>query len=562
MANKIKTKGQKQATGIKFQIIVPLLIVFAAFFVYNPATNNGILHGWDDTEYLLDKGVQDFNLKEIFTNYHLGMYQPLSVFTIAVDFHNTRLQGAKAHHIGNLLWHIINILLVWVFVRKLTGKNTIAGVAAFLFALHPMNVEAVAWIAARSTLLFTACYIGGLLTYLKYTENKKPLYFGLTILLAALALFSKSLAISFPFVLFIIDYYKGRTWSIKLFLEKAPFLILSIIFGIITIKAAQTFGHITELQHDYSLINRFFILCYTFVFYLVKLVAPIDLSSIYSYPGLRGGSLPWLYYLSALLPLGLIWLIYHYWKKQKKLIAGILFFSITIAPVLPLFWSRVFIAADRYAYLSFIGLFLIAGILIDRLINKKYISNIIIRYGIAGILIVYGVFLMYSTNKQCSYWKDGETLLTHAVTLSESAPAKALAYFYRGNIRQGIAEKKHMEGQQSNNEGMVRNAFLYFGNAIRDYDSTLAYNPQYMLAYSNRGIIYGTLANYDQKYQEMAWNDFDAAIQIDSGYADNYYNKAWLLYMKGDLTTACELWQKADRLGSVVAIQALEQYCR
>ncbi len=558
----MKRKIKEQQAGSKyFQFIVPLLIVIATLIIYNPSMQNGIMHGWDDTEYLLDKGVQEFDLKEIFTNYHLGMYQPLAVMTIAMNF-NSEAEGAGPYHATNLFLHILNILLVWLLLRKLSRKNTVAGIGAFLFAMHPMNVEAVAWISARSTLLFTVFYLGGILTYLRYTENKKPAWFIFTVLLALLALLSKSLAISFPLVLLVIDYYQGRGWGKKQLLEKLPFFALSIVFGIFTVDAAQTYGHITELQHDYSIFNRFFILCHTFVFYLVKFVVPIELSSIYSYPELKGGSLPMIYYLSAILPLALIYLIYRFWRKQKELIAGLLFFSIAIAPVLPLFWSRVFIAADRYAYLSFIGLFLIAGLLIDRVINKKFISSAPVRYGAAGILVIYGIFLMYNTNKQCTYWKDGGTLLTRAVVLSESAPSKALAYFYRGNIMQNIAEKKHLDGQLSNNENMVRNAFTYFRDAVRDYDSTLVYNPQYMLAYSNRGIIYASLASYDRKYLDMAQEDFDAAIHLDPEYADNYYNKAWLFFVKGEKAEACELWQKADDLGSVVAMQALEQNCR
>jgi hypothetical protein len=561
LGKKTKIKEQQEAGKKYIQYLVPLIIVIATMIIYNPSMNNGILYGWDDTEYIQDRGVQESNLSEIFSNYHLGMYQPLSVLSIAINYSSAD-ENAKAYHATNLFLHIINIFLLWLFLFKLSRKKTIAGIGALLFAMHPINVEPVAWIAARSTLLFTAFYLGGLLTYLKYTENKKLLYLGLTVLMATLALFSKSLAISFPLVLLVIDYYKGRAWSYKILLEKIPFLILSVIFGIITVSAAQTFGHITDLQFEYSLLDRFFILCHTFVFYFVKLIVPIELSSIYAYPDLTGGSLPWLYYLSALVPLALIYMVYRYWHKQKELIAGLLFFSLAIAPVLPLFWSRIFVAADRYAYLSFIGLFLIAGLLIDRLLKKNFLKQQALRYGIMGILLVYGIFLMYATNKQCTYWKDAETLLNRALFLSKTGPSKALAYFYRGNIYQGIAERKHVEGQRSNNENMVRNAFIYFGNAIRDYDSTLVYNPKYMLAYSNRGMAYGTLASYKPKYLENARNDFDAAIMLNQDYADNYYNKAWVLFIEEDLTGACELWRKANEMGSVLAEQALEQNCK
>ena len=185
-----------------------------------------------------------------------------------------------------------------------------------------------------------------------------------------------------------------------------------------------------------------------------------------------------------------------------------------------------------------------------------------LRYGIAGIIILYGVFLMYATNKQCKYWIDSDILIGHAVSLSKSAPAKAMAHFYHGNIKQNIAENKYSQGQAASNEGMIKNSFIYYREAVSDYDSVVKYNPENMLVYSNRGIRYGTLYTYDKKYWEMARDDFDNAIRLQPDYADNYYNKGWLLFIAGDKNAACDLWQTADELGSLVAKQALEQNCK
>lgn len=556
-----KKKNIQEKNGRNYlQYVVPGLIILAALLIFNPSLNNGFLLGWDDTEYLTNKDVQEFNAGNIFSDYHLGMYQPLAVLSIAMNY-ATAEESPGAYHATNLFLHIINIFLIWIFLLRLTRKRLIAGIGAFLFAMHPMNVEPVAWIAARSTLLFTAFYIGGLITYIRYTENRKMIFLVLTILLALVALFTKSLAISFPFILLLIDYYRSRKWSNNLLLEKLPFLLFSVIFGYITVDAAQTYGHISALQYDYSLPDRFFILCHTYVFYLVKFVVPIKLSSIYAYPELVGGRLPVIYYLSAIIPLALIWFIYLYRNKQRKIIAGLLFFSFAVAPVLPLFWSRIFVAADRYAYLSYIGLFLVAGILIDRLLQAKHI-NYSIRHSLTAILILYGAFLMYSSNMQTKYWIDSDILLGRAVGLSTSGPEKALAHFYHGNVQQGIAENKYTQGQTASDEGMIRNAFTYYRMAVDNYDSVIKYNPGYMLAYSNRGMIYGTLQSYDEKYWEMARQDFDQAIELNPVYADNYYNKAWLLYVAGMKDEACKYWHKADSLGSVVAPQAIEQNCR
>ncbi len=555
-----KNKAEAPAKKNYLQYVVPAVIIILALITLNPVMENNILFGWDDTEYLTNEDVRELDIAGIFSDYHLGMYQPLAVVSLAINYASAG-ESPGAYHATNLFIHALNIFLAWLFLFRLTRKRTVAGIGALLFAIHPMNVEPVAWLSARSTLIFTSFYLGSMITYMKYTDHGKIRFYIISGVFALAALFTKSLAISIPFALLLIDHYRGRTINAKLWIDKVPFLVFAAIFGYITVDAASTYGHISELQHEYSLFDRFFILCHTYTFYLVKFLVPVNLSSIYAYPGLNGASLPALYYLSPLVPAALIFLCIRYWVKERQLITGILFFSIAIAPVLPLFWSRIFVAADRYAYLSFIGLFLLTGLVIQRLLNSDLLKKQILQYSLFSVLGLYIVFLLYMSNTQCRYWSTGETLLSRAVALSNSAPAKALSHFYRGNIYQNMAEVKYQEGQASANEGMIRNSFTYFREAVSDYDSAMHYNSEYMLAYSNRGMIYGTLVRYDEKYWNMALEDFDRAIEIDSSYADNYYNKAWLVILSGDTTSACGLWQLADDKGSVVAGDALRQYC-
>jgi len=560
-----KNRPEENAGKDYLKFIVPVLIILATLIIYNPSLKYDILNGWDDTEYLNDPSVQDQNLAEIFSNYHLGMYQPLSVFTIAINYGSSEL-NAGPYHATNLFLHILNIFLVWLFVFRLGKKKIFAGIVAFLFALHPMNVEPVVWLSARSTLLMTTFYMAGLLAYLKYTENKNIYIYLAGVLLALLAFFSKSLAMSFPFALLIIDYLRQRSFNTRLWLEKVPFFVLSVIFGLIAVNAADTYGHITQLSADFSILDRFFILCYTYVFYFVKLIVPIELSVIYAYPDMTNGGLPILYYLSPLVPLGLIYLIYRFWRKQKEIIAGLLFFSAAVGPVLPIFWSRIFIAADRYAYLAFIGLFIALAYILVKFTRSGKLKNVLIQYAIWGILVVYGGFLVYLTHQQMKHWASAETLLNHAVVLGESSSNKALAHFYRGNVYQNIAEEKFTTGYQTSNRNMVLNSQIYYRMTISDYDSCLVHNPDYMLAYTNRGIAYMSVSQYDtnylEKYTSLAQKDFEQAISLDSTYADNYYNLAWIYWIDKDYQRACELWRKADKLGSVVASQPLESYCK
>lgn len=136
------------------------------------------------------------------------------------------------------------------------------------------------------------------------------------------------------------------------------------------------------------------------------------------------------------------------------------------------------------------------------------------------------------------------------------------AHFQRGNTKQKIAENKYTLGQKNQDEGMIKNSFIFYYEAANDYDTVIKYQPDYMLAYANRGMIYATIIPQDEKYRELARQDFDKAISLDPEYADNYFNKGWLLYISGDRNGACNLWRKAIDLGSKVAGQALLQNCR
>jgi protein O-mannosyl-transferase len=542
---------------------VPLIIIAGTLILYQPSLDNGILHGWDDALYLGDKDVQALNAGNIFGSYHLGMYQPLAVLTLAMN-HAAGGEAPGPYHATNLFLHALNIFLAWLFLYRLSQKQAVAGIGALLFAVHPVNVEAVAWLSARSTLLFTAFYLGGLICYLRWLERAEIKMYILSLLLALGALFSKSLAMSFPLVLFAIDYMKGRRPALKPLLEKVPFLALAVVFGIITIDAAGAYGHIKALEHDYSFVEHFFILCHTWVFYLIKFIAPVELSPVYAYPVSEAGLLPWPYYLSALVPAAFLVLFFRFRLRMRDIFGGLLIFTLAVLPVLPLFWSRVFVAADRYAYHAYTGLFLIAGILIaglyTRLLRRSNKTQV---YALAVILAAYVSFLVWQTNKQIPYWKDANTLLSRAVELSKTPQAKTRSFFYRGNSRQNLAEKKYLEGQATFNEGMIKNAFTFYREALSDYDSVMKYDTTYMQAYANRGMIYGTLISYGKdEYWEQARKDFDKAISLKPDYADNYYNKAWLLFVRGDTTAACTLWNKAVGLGSVMADRPLKQYCR
>jgi protein O-mannosyl-transferase len=167
------------------------LLVFT-FLVYSPSLNQPFLYGWDDGEYIDHPTVQNIsseNIGKYFSTFYLGMYQPIPVLAFAVNYHFSA-DNPLPYKLFNLLIHLINVALVFLLVRKLVKNDYAALFAALLLAIHPLNVESIAWLSARSTGLFTLFYLLALLTYLRYLQHGyKFKYIGFTFLFFLLALF-------------------------------------------------------------------------------------------------------------------------------------------------------------------------------------------------------------------------------------------------------------------------------------------------------------------------------------------------------------------------------------
>ena len=513
-------------------LIILGCIFIVSFFIYSNSFQNEILYGWDDGEYVSDKSVQNFKVAEFFSNYYLGMYQPIAAFSFAINYQLSGLNPA-AYHFTNFLLHLINISLVFFLIFKISKRLEISAFVAFLFAIHPMHTEAISWMSTRSNLLFFMFYLSALISYVNYLKDNRNikhllLCFGFFVL----SLFSKSIAITLPIMLFVFDFYLSRKFSKKLIFEKIPFFILSIIFGLVAIFAAKSYGHITYLETDYSAFDRIFLICYAIVFYVVKLIIPINLSAIYSFPLKENGSLPWEYYGAFLLVILAIWLIYKF-RKNKDLIFGTGFFLIAISVVLPLFWSRFFIVSERYSYLAYIGLYFILGSILQNFlsIKKKIIKPIIY-----SILIVFIIFFAITTVQRNKVWKNPDILMTDVISKNENGMNAAYAYFFRGNYKDQKQD---------------------YNNALKDYNEAIRNYPEYIIAYNNRGIVRGIMQDF-----EGAYNDFNKCINLNKTYADPYYNRGILKYMQKDLKGACQDWKKASVLGYKQANEIIRQYCK
>ncbi len=515
-----------------------LAILVLTLLVYSRSLNQNFLYGWDDGEYIDHPTIQNLsreNVENYFSTFYLGMYQPIPVLAFAVNYHFSG-SNSRPYKLFNLLIHMLNVVLVFVFVKKIIGNAYAALLAAVLLAVHPMNVESIAWLSARSTGLFTLFYLLALLAYLRYLQNgRKYKNLALTFVLFLLALFSKSMAATLPLVLFVMDAWQQRRFNKAAIFEKIPFFVLSVIFGLISIKAAASFGHIEVLEADYTLFDRLFLLSYGVAFYLVKLFFPVNLSAIYAYPEKTGAWLPAEYYLSFVFLLLVAYGIYRLRTHRRETFLGFALFIFAISMVLPLFWSRLFIVAERYAYLPYIGLFAVAGLWFKALLEQEIKVTTNTRNWILGLAAAWILFFSISAFVRSQVWHSTRTLMEDVIDKRRSSADQAFAWFFLGNV--------------SDREGQIQ-------QAIRDYSRALDRNPKHIQALNNRGIMKGQTGDMNGSMM-----DFTTAIRLKPDYAEAWYNRGIVRYQLGQITEACKDWQQAAKLGFRQAEAVLKERC-
>ncbi|MCD4695936.1 MAG: tetratricopeptide repeat protein [Bacteroidales bacterium] len=526
---------QQNETTSKIKLVSLASILFVTILIFSGSIKNDILYGWDDGEYIENTSIQNLDAGEFFTSYYLGMYQPLAVLSLSLNYKTAELNPA-AYHMTNLAIHLINISLVFLLFFKFSKRVEIAMIVSFLFAIHPMHVEAVAWIATRSNGLYSMFFLAALYLYLIYLERDKINHLLLTFVLFGLSCLSKSMAITLPFILLLIDFYKGRKFDRKVILEKIPFFIVSIIIGIVTINAASDFGHIKNLDVSYNIIDRVVLFIYAIVFYIIKAIAPANLSAVYAYPEKTGGFFLWEYYFALILFGIIIFAILRSAKFKKDILFGASFFIITIFPVLPIIWSRMLMLADRYTYIPYLGLFFILSHFYISFTENKNVKVRKYKNSVYLALIAYSLFLIITTYQRNEIWRNAINMITDVIEKDRSDVDVSIGYFFRGNIHD---LNRDYEG------------------ALRDFSKAIELNPDYTMAYNNRGIIKGSTGDF-----RGALDDFNEAVSLEPGYADAIYNRGNAYYYLEQPDKACADWNEATKLGSAQAKIIFEKYCR
>jgi len=390
---------------------------------------------WDDEAYILDNVlIQELSLRQIghmFTTLEVeGNYHPITLLSLAIDY---AIGGGAPlpFHFTNFLLHLLNTFLCGYFMLLLTGKQRVALVGMLLMGIHPMHVESVAWISSRKDVLYAFFFLAGLISYLFYLKKKpqRRLYLSLTILFFILSLLSKSMAITFPLVLMLIDVWKKPAPIARLIRPKIPWLLLSLAFAALTYYS-QAAGAALEFVPDRHPLNTPFIVSYSLLFYLVKSLMPLQLAAFHPYPGELTGMLPFYFYLSFLILIALSGLIWIKRKRYPALWWGMSFFVLNLLAVIQLVPVGQVVAAERYTYIAYVGIFFILGFGV----NEMWEQSKKLASWQRGSLMVLGLtvtsLLIFQSFQRAKVWKNGDTLWSDVI---EKYPHDFCAYGCRGN---------------------------------------------------------------------------------------------------------------------------------
>ncbi|HET6722736.1 MAG TPA: tetratricopeptide repeat protein [Chitinophagaceae bacterium] len=576
-------------------------ILTLTFFLFlNTITKN--FFTLDDPAYVADnpyiKSLSPAAIKDIFSSFHNANYHPFTTLLYAIEY---RLFGlnAQPYHFINLLIHLLNIVLVYLLIQKISGRKEVAAIAALFFAIHPMHVESVAWISELKDVLYSFFYLAGLCTYLKYLQANtgKNRWYIYTLLLFLFSLFSKSAAVTFPVMLLLIDFYYNRGWKRNVLIEKIPFLILSLAFGVITILSQKSAGAINaDLMPYYSLGQRFFVVCYTVSYYIIKLFLPFNLAVLHYAPR----ELPYYFYLSPLFLLLLVFLVYKAKKIRHQLIFGLGFYLVGVSltsQVIPVGYAVV---SERYSYISYIGLFFIAGYLYVGIREKMFSFSAKWKPYINYLLVGFTLFFVVITFQRNTVWKDSVSLFTD---VTKKYPQASHAHFTLGknlmdtrDVNAALASlNKAIELDPRMSDAYFIRGNLYYGQgnyqaALSDYRKAVEINPKYAEALYNLGVCYNTLGNFTEgmnaltsainirpneymyqsrataffnlnRYQD-AINDYTKALAINPQLGETLFNRGVSYYRIQEQAKACDDWRKSVGLGYTKANEMLGAFCR
>ncbi len=531
-------------------ILVVGVCVVAAFW---SAVGNGFTN-YDDPKYVTDnphvqRGLTLESLTWAGTATHASNWHPLTWISHMLDW---SLFGDDpwGHHLTSVLLHLLNTLLLFVVLDRMTDAPGRSGFAALLFGIHPLHVESVAWIAERKDVLSTAFWLLAILAYIGWVQRPTPRRYGMVLVALGLGLCAKPMLVTLPLTLLLLDFWplrRFRTESFgELIREKLPMLPVVTLSGVVTFLVQQrggATGSLDAVPAVFRIANGIV----AYAVYLRKTFWPFDLAVFYPHPGT---DLPlWQIGFSAAV-LGLLsYAAFRLRERFPYVLAGWLWYLITLVPVIGIVQVGVQSLADRYTYVPLIGIFCIAAWGVPDLLERTSGDRKRSRQIATSVAALVAMALVVLTWAQTLTWRNSETLFAHALNVKESAVAHnnlglALADSDRGTDAIGHFERAVQldsdHASSRNNLGLELAKQGRHAEALDHYGQAIELAPGDSRAYSNLGLTLAALGRADE-----AVDRYRQAIALDPEYAKAHTNLAITLADHGKLEQAVESYRRA-----------------
>ncbi len=529
---KLSMKKKYDISDRQLKLMISLFLIFAIIIAYGQVRNFDFVD-FDDGLYITEnihvqKGLTIEGLIWAFTSFHAANWHPMTWFSHMLD---CELYGLNpmGHHWTNIQLHMANTLLLFLILQMMTGAIWRSAFVAGLFALHPLHVESVAWVAERKDVLSTFFWLLTMLAYLRYVKKPVLIRYFMVLLFFVLGLMSKPMLVTLPFVLLLLDLWplgrfrfehnrlsqsSGKTCfdfkgASRLIVEKIPFFILVVISCSLTFFAQKGGGALVPLA-SLSLKPRIANALISYVSYVFKAIWPGNLAVYYPYPA---DTFPvWQICGAALLIVSVFCGAICLLRQYRYVAVGLFWYFGTLIPVIGLVQVSDQAMADRYTYIPLTGLFItVAWGVSDLLVKWRYQK---IFLGVSAVIILSA--LTVCTFFQASHWRNTITLFENAVKVTENN-YKAL-----NNLGAALIDK-----------GKPDEALLYFAEALR-------INPQKTDARNNLANVLSAQGKLDE-----AVSHYKEAIRINPEHADAHYNLANVLSAQRKLDEAVLHYKEA-----------------
>ena len=480
MAELSKSESESGAAGVwrrHSNLLICVLLVAATLAVYAQVGGFDFVK-YDDTTYVVDNEIVQAGLTRegfvwAFTTGHASNWHPLTWLSHMLDCQLFGVDPGKAH-VVNLVLHMASTVLLFMALKKITGASGRSAFVAALFALHPLHVESVAWIAERKDVLSTFFLFLTVWAYVRYAKGPRVVAYLLTLVFFALGLLSKPMLVTLPFVLLLLDYWPLERFGAKLlddegadqpgkstkagfqrcgiFLavcEKIPFLALAAISSLVTFRVQQSGGAVQQMEgiFGFSIKTRIINALVSYLWYIWKMFWPSGLGVHYPHPADKLQL--WHGIVAAVLLLTVtVWALWLA-RRRKYFIVGWLWYIGMLVPVIGLVQVGAQAMADRYTYVPMVGLFVVIAWGACEMLARLRYQKIILGAAMVAILSTLGV----CTWQQVGYWRDAVTLFQRAIEVTENNEKMYLAMsqimFEQGKAEEAIKYLGQTLGGQS-----------------------------------------------------------------------------------------------------------------